>query len=202
MPEINLSSALQQFGRSVFVDNNLDQLVLCLEAGHDNEDGWLYKSHFDSIEADDLFVYLRALLADRILRKSDIIFRLTKSLLGGDKAGSIDVALLRRVFVGTKQQTMNDDGINDVLQAFENPRQAVSALKEANKTHAKGWIIRSFFETRIEELVHVAWDQVHRLFVPPHCVFSFYLDSLLEILLRHFRQHDCTSLVGRHFHVI
>jgi hypothetical protein len=63
MPEINLSSALQQFGRSVFVENNLDQLVLCLEAGHDNEDGWLYKSHFDSIEADDLFVYLRAFLA-------------------------------------------------------------------------------------------------------------------------------------------
>jgi hypothetical protein len=147
MPELNLSSALQQFGRPVFVDNNLDQLVLCLEAGHDNNDGWLYKSHFDSIEADDVFVYLRALLADRILRKSDIIFWLTKSLLGGDKAVAIDAALLSRVFVRTKQQTMNDDGINDVLQAFENPRQAVLTLKEANKTHAKGWIKAQWFSS-------------------------------------------------------
>lgn len=145
MPELNLSSVLQQFGRSVFVDNNLDQLVLCLEAGHDNEDGWLYKSHFDSIAVDDAFLYLRAFLADRILRKSEIIFWLTKSLFGGDKAVAIDVALLRRVFVGTKQQTMNDDGINAVLQAFENPRQAVSTLKEANKAHAKGWIKAQWF---------------------------------------------------------
>jgi hypothetical protein len=103
MPELNLSSVLQQFRRSLFVDNNLDQFVLCLEAGHDNEDGWLYKSHFNSIEADDVFLYLRAFLADRILRKSEIIFWLTKSVFGGDKAVAIDVALLRRVFVGTKQ---------------------------------------------------------------------------------------------------
>jgi hypothetical protein len=145
MPELNLSSVLQKFGHSVFIDKNLDELVLCLEAMHDNEDGWLYKSHFVSIDADDIFVYLRAFLADRILRKSDIIFWLTKSLLGGDNAVAIDIALLRRVFLGTKKQTLKDDGIGDLLQAFENPRKAVSTLKEANEAHATGWIKSRWF---------------------------------------------------------
>jgi hypothetical protein len=40
---------------------------------------------------------------------------------------------------------MNDDGIDDVLQAFENPRQAVLALKQSNKTHATGWIKARWF---------------------------------------------------------
>ena len=151
MPELNLSSALQKFGHAVFIDNNLDELVLCLEAVHDKEGGWLYTSHFDSIDADDVFVYLRAFLADRIIRKSNIIFWLTKSLLGGDNAVAIDVTLLRRVFLGTKKQTINDDGIHDVLEAFENPRQAVSALKEANKTHATCWIKARWFTSSVNK---------------------------------------------------
>jgi hypothetical protein len=143
--KINLSSVLQKFGHLVFIDKNLDELVLCSEAMHDNKDGWLYKSHFVSIDANDIFVYLRAFLADRILRKLDIIFWLTKSLLGGDNAVAIDIALLRRVILGMKKKTLKDEGISDLLQAFENPRKAVSILKEANEAHAAGWIKSRWF---------------------------------------------------------
>ena len=136
---------LQSCGRSALIDHNLDKLVICLEAVHDNEDGWLYKSHFNSINPDYVFVCLRAFLSDSILRKLDIIFWLTKSLLGGDNAMAVNVAFLTKVFKGRQKQTMNDDGINDILLAFENPRQAVSSLKEANTTHAKGWITSRWF---------------------------------------------------------
>ena len=147
MPEVDISSVLQQCGRSACINRNLDELVICLEATYDNEDGWLYKSHFNSINSDNVFVYLRAFLSDRILRKSDIIFWLTKSLLGGDNAVAVNVAFLTRIFTESTKQTMNDEGINDLLLAFENPRRAVSTLKEANtnETHAKGWIKSRWF---------------------------------------------------------
>jgi hypothetical protein len=70
----------------------------------------------------------------------DIIFWLTKSLLRGNNDVAIDVALLKGVFLGTKEQTMNDDGISDLLQVFKNLRKAVSTLKEANEARAAGWI--------------------------------------------------------------
>jgi hypothetical protein len=136
---------LQSCGRSALIDHNLDKLVICLKAVHNNEDGWLYKSHFNSINPDYVFVCLRAFLSDRILRKSDIIFWLTKSLLGGDNAVAGKIAFLTKVFTGRQKQTMNDDGINDLLLAFENPRQAVSTLKEAKKTHATSWIRSRWF---------------------------------------------------------
>jgi hypothetical protein len=115
MPELNISSVFQKLGHPVLIDGNLDELVLCLEDVHGNKDGWLYKSHFNSIDANEAFVYLRAFLADRILQKLDVIFWLTKSLLGGDNAVAVNMAFMRRVFLGTKKQTMNDDGINDLL---------------------------------------------------------------------------------------
>jgi hypothetical protein len=130
---------------------NLNKLCDVLEQWSDSmENGWLMVHFNDSQSANQILVYVAALLATRLKLDSDLLFALRKAVVG-DREVLLSKELLASVLVATKtseiNQTISDVAIVELVGALEHPRGHLAMLEARNGTAKEnsGWIRSEWF---------------------------------------------------------
>ena len=101
--------------------NNIDNLATCILEGNEKAEGWLY-NHFDTskITVERVLLSFGALLATRCMMDSDLLLALSRSLVGKTVI-VVDASFIKQMFPPSKIQFINDIGVDEMLQSFENP---------------------------------------------------------------------------------
>ena len=146
--DLDLSKCFD-FGLVKKCKENIDKLCHVLEASNSIENGWLMAHFDDSLSANEVFIYLAALLATRWMLDSDLLFNLRKAVIG-DREVLLTKELLASILVATKtresMQTISDGAIVELVVALEHPRGHLAMLEARNRTDENsGWLRSEWF---------------------------------------------------------